>query len=58
MILPPIIIRGETLILQAVVFNYMNKDLTNVDVTFLQTESFSKFNLKCIKKLKINLLKI
>ena len=45
MILPPIIIRGETLILQVVVFNYMNIDLNNVEVTFLQTESFGKFNL-------------
>ena len=45
MISPPIMIRGETLILQVVVFNYMNIDLENLDITFLQTESFSKFVL-------------
>jgi hypothetical protein len=45
MLAPSIIIRGETLILQVIVFNYMNMDLTNVDVTFLQTKSFKKYSL-------------
>ncbi len=45
MLAPSIITRGETLILQVVVFNYMKMDLTNVDVTFLQTKSFNKYSL-------------
>ena len=43
MILPASLIRGETLILQVAVFNYMSQDIDNIDVTLVKTTSFAKF---------------
>jgi CD109 antigen len=40
MILPPSLVRGEILHLQVIVYNYFDRDLSNVKVKLLQTSDF------------------
>jgi CD109 antigen len=46
MVLPKFLIRGEILILQVIVYNYLNVDLNNVLVTLSKTNDFKRVLLK------------